>query len=204
MKVISSWDDAGVGDLRLAELMENYNIPTVFNWPVNLEKSKNVGRVGKFLTLEQCKEIAKVHEVGSHTLTHQWLTKINTKQARNEIFESRKFWQDETGQEVKSLCYPRGYTNALVIILVKNAGYESARTTAVGNLGVIEDPFKTPTTVHIGIDRIEYKGQTWEVYARKMLSEATEDSVYHMMGHSWELDRENDWDALETLLKELT
>ena len=204
MKVIASWDDGGVGDLRLAELMSKYNIPSIFYWPVHLEKSKNVGRVGKFLTLDQCKEIAKAHEVGSHTVTHNWLTKLNTQQARNEVFESRKFWQDETGQDVNSLCYPRGYTNTMTIILVKNAGYTNARTTGVGVLDGGDDPYRTPTTVHVGVDRTEYKGKTWEAFARQMLSQATENSIYHIMGHSWELDRENDWDALESLLKELT
>lgn len=203
MKVVASWDDGGVNDLKLAELMSKYNIPTIFYWPVMLGKSKNVGRVGEFLTLDQCKEISEMHEVGSHSLTHNWLTKLNTKQARNEIFESRKYWQDETGQEINSFCYPRGHTNDLTVILVKNAGYTNARTLATGNLREIKDPYRTSTTVQVGVDRVEYKGETWEVYSRKMLSQATEDSIYHIMGHSWEIERENDWDALESLLKEL-
>lgn len=205
MKVIATWDDAAVWDLRIAELMKKYEIKTIFYWPVMLEKSKNVGRVGKFLSMDQCKKLAKDFEVGSHTVTHHFLTKINTKQARNEIFDSRKQWQDLTGQEINSFCYPRGYQNQIIKMLVKNAGYKDARVTTIGHLSPGDDPYKTPTTVHVGVDRVEYKNKCWEMYGREMLEEARkkEDAVFHIMGHSWEIERENDWKALEDFLKDV-
>ena len=127
MKIITSWDDGAKQDLRLAELLIKYNLPAIFYWPVNLEKSKNMSRVKGWLTLDQCKEIASKFVVGAHTVTHQWLSKQTTQQARNEIFDSRKFWQDQTGQTVESFCYPRNKHNTIVRILVKNAGYKIGR-----------------------------------------------------------------------------
>lgn len=206
MKIIASWDDGCVLDLRMAELMAKYNIPTIFYWPYALDKSKNMNRCKTFLTMDQCKEIAKNFEIGSHTVNHHWLTKINTQQAQNEIFDSRKLWQDALGQEIKSFCYPRGYKNGIVKLLVKNAGYTSARTTVIGHLSPGPDAMEQPTTVHIGIDRIEYKNVSWEIFARQMLEQAREnpEAIFHMMGHSWEIDLFGDWDNLENLLKELT
>jgi peptidoglycan/xylan/chitin deacetylase (PgdA/CDA1 family) len=204
MKIIASWDDACFHDLRLAELMKKYNIPTTFYWPYNLEKCVNVGRVKKFLTMEQCVDLSKEFEIGSHTVTHHYLTKINLKQARNEIFESKKLWEDKLGKEVTKFCYPRGYSNSFIKILVKNAGYKEARSTKIGCLTVSEDPFETKTTVHVGVDRVEYKNRSWEIFAREMIKEATEDSIYHIMGHSWEIEEFSDWNNFEDLLKELT
>jgi hypothetical protein len=59
-------------------------------------------------------------------------------------------------------------------MLVKNAGYENARTTVVGHLNPGTDPFAQPTTLHVGIDRIEYKQICWEMYARQMMKKADE------------------------------
>lgn len=204
MKILTSWDDASHEDLKIAELLKKYNLPGIFYWPVNLEKSKNMKRVKKWLSLAECKEIAQSFEVGSHTITHQWLSELNTKQARNEIFDSRKFWQDQTGQEINTFCYPRNKQNTIVRMLVKNAGYTSARTTIVGHLDPGQDLFQTPTTVHVGVDRVEYKDKSWEIFAREMLEKADENSIYHLFGHGWEIEASNDWKHLETLFKELS
>lgn len=205
MKILATWDDGASQDMRVADLMDKYAIPTIFYWPCQLARSKNMGKVKSFLTMNQCIELSKRFEVGSHTVTHHYLTDLNTKQARNEIFESRKTWQDVTGQEINSFCYPRGRQNQIIRMLVKNAGYTNARTTAVGHLSPGYEPYLTPTTVHVGIDRVEYKGKTWEVYAREMLEKAKqqEDAVYHLFGHSWEIEQFGDWQPLEDLLKEL-
>lgn len=203
MKVIASWDDASFYDRKMADLMKKYNVKTVFYWPCNLDKSRNMNKCNKFLALNDCKELAKDFEVGSHTVTHNWLPDLNTQQARNEIFDSRKFWQDVTGQAVESFSYPRGRHNELVRILVKNAGYKEARTTIVGHLKPNDDPLQMHTTVHVGIDRKEYKDISWELFARKMIKEAKDDSVYHLWGHSWEIELYKDWENLENLLKEL-
>lgn len=209
MKIIFSWDDGCVHDKKAAELMKKYDIETIFYWPYNLEKCKNVSRVGKFLTMEECVELSKEFEVGSHTMTHEFLTKINQKQAEYEIFESRKLWQDKTGQKIKSFCYPRGYTNSFLKILVKNAGYTDARSTVIGRVTESPDPFFVETALHAGIDRIEYKidskNVSWEIYGRYILEKArqTENAIFHVFAHSWEIELFKDWENLESFIKEL-
>lgn len=205
MKIIASWDDGAYQDFRIAELMKKYNIPTIFYWPFNLNKSLNLSKVKKFLTMNDCLELSKNFEIGSHTVTHSHLTKLTQKQAENEIFNSRKLWQDKTGQEINSFCYPRGYYNNFIKILVKNAGYINARTTIVGFLSPGDDLYESKTTIHVGIDRKEYGDISWELFSKKMLNEAKikQDNIFHIMGHSWEIDLYNDWENLENLLKEL-
>ena len=115
-----------------------------------------------------------------------------------------ELWEDLLVRPVTSFCYPRGYTNALIKMLVKNAGYENARTTVVGHLKPGDDAFAQPTTLHVGIDRIEYKQICWEMFADKMIEQADENSTFHLFGHSWEIDTFGDWENLETLFKKLT
>lgn len=204
MKILSSWDDGCIHDIKLADLLKKYEIPAIFYWPYDLEKSCNVSRVKKFLSMQQCIDLSKEFEVGSHTVSHQFLTKVNLQQARNEVFESKKLWEDKLGKPIEKFCYPRGYTNTIIKMFVKNAGYKEARTTVIGHLKPSNDPFAQPTTLHVGIDRVEYKNKSWELFGKEMLEKAEEDSVYHLFGHSWEIEQFGDWDNLETFFKLIT
>ena len=207
MKIIASFDDGASLDLKLADLLKKYEIPAVFYIPwdlENLKNLKNVKNISSFLTKPQCLELSKEFEIGSHTVTHNYLTRISIQMAQNEIFDSKKYWEDFLGRPVNKFCYPRGYSNPIVRMLVKNAGYQSARTTIIGHLRESSDPFQETTTLHVGIDRIEYKNISWELFADKMIAEATEDSIFHIFGHSWEIENFKDWENVENLFKKLT
>ena len=207
MKIIATWDDGAKQDFRIADLMEKYKIPTIFYWPCALKKSQNLTRVKQFLNLKECKEIAKNFTIGSHTYNHLHLKKeiINEEQAKFEIFNSRKFWQDETGQSIDTFCYPRGRFSIEYKKMVECAGYKSARGIMVGKLDDGEDPYYTDTTVHVGIKREEYKELTWLEYAMVMFKQAQEikNSTFHMFGHSWEIEANNEWKNLESLLRNI-
>lgn len=205
MKIVTSWDDGCKHDWKVVELLEKHNLPGIFYWPCNLEKSCNVGKVKEFLSINDCIEISKKFDVGSHTVTHQYLTDITTQQARNEVFISKQIWEDILQKPITSFCYPRGRQNGIIRMLVKNAGYKEARTTIVGWIEKSTDPVLTNTTVHAGVDRVEYKGKCWETFAREMLEKARtkENSIFHLFGHSWEIEKNNDWQALDDLFKEL-
>ncbi len=70
--------------------------------------------------------LAAGHEIGSHTVTHPWLTRISAARAREEIFASRKMLEDQFGRPVRHFCYPYGDWNPAVRDLVRAAGYETA------------------------------------------------------------------------------
>jgi peptidoglycan/xylan/chitin deacetylase (PgdA/CDA1 family) len=74
--------------------------------------------------------------IGSHTVTHPWLTHLSPEAAREEIASSRKALQDRFGVAVEHFCYPYGDCNERVRDLVAEAGYDTACTTKTGiNLG---------------------------------------------------------------------
>lgn len=205
MKIITSWDDGAAQDVQLAELLAKYNLPAIFYWSWAMSLSLRMTKISKWLSRPQCSEIAGRFEIGSHTMTHPELPKLSPNGIRYELTESRRRWQDFTGQPINSFCYPRGYTHPTVARLVQQAGYFDARTVIVGHLDQGSDPYNQPTTVHVGVNRKEYGTVRWQDYARQQLvrGRATPDSVYHLWGHSWEIDRENAWADLESLFKEL-
>ena len=76
--------------------------------------------------------LAAGHRIGSHTLTHPFLSRIPTPQAREEIAASRKKLEDTFGVAVDHFCYPYGDWNEAVRDLVAEAGYRTACTTEFG------------------------------------------------------------------------
>ena len=76
--------------------------------------------------------LAAGHEIGSHTLTHPFLAQISPKQAREEIFASKKKLEDSFGAPIRHFCYPYGEWNPAIRDLVIGAGYETACTTEFG------------------------------------------------------------------------
>jgi peptidoglycan/xylan/chitin deacetylase (PgdA/CDA1 family) len=76
--------------------------------------------------------LAAGHQVGSHTLSHPWLTRIFPAAAREEIFASKKALEDRLGIPILHFCYPYGDWNEAVRDLVGEAGYLTASTTEAG------------------------------------------------------------------------
>ena len=81
-------------------------------------------------------------KIGSHTRTHPWLTRISVKEAREEIFGSKKILEDKLGIPIEHFCYPYGDWNETVRGLVIEAGYKTACTTASGVNTSADSPFE--------------------------------------------------------------
>lgn len=91
----------------------------------------------------QIKEwLAAGHEIGSHTRTHAFLTRLNAAQAKEEICGSKQKLEDRFGRAVRHFCYPYGDWNSAVRDLVIEAGYETACTTEFGVNTAATPPFE--------------------------------------------------------------
>jgi peptidoglycan/xylan/chitin deacetylase (PgdA/CDA1 family) len=72
------------------------------------------------------------HSIGSHSLTHARLTRLTVRDAREEIFSSKKKLEDSFAVAIEHFCYPYGDWNEAVRDLVIEAGYRTACTTQFG------------------------------------------------------------------------
>lgn len=190
MVIETSWDDGNIKDLYLAKLLQKYNLPGIFYIPsrCNLgEQDINTLVAGGF-------------EIGGHTVSHPHdLKKLPSDELDREI-RGNKTWLESFGPVTK-FCYPRGRYNDEVKDAVKSIGFESARTTKVGYITLPVDHFEMHTTVH-AFNRREYGGKSWWIYAMEKFMEAKRvDGYFHLWGHSWEVDRNKDWDHLDSIFK---
>lgn len=188
MKFTTSWDDGALQDIRLARLLEKYNIPGTFYIPVQCE-----------LQPKDILEIDRHFEVGSHTITHAVLTKISTEAVENECKTSKRLLEELLKHEVTSFCYPKGYYNEDVRKIVEAAGYARARTVKMGSTDLPKKPLEEETTVHVYPAHREIY-DAWAPYAYTKFMEAInkkEEGYFHIWGHSWEIDKYRLWEELE-------
>lgn len=85
-------------------------------------------------------------EIGAHTMTHPWLTRVGRAQAREEITASKKSLEDRFGRRIDHFCYPYGDYDEAILDLVGEAGYRTACTTQSG--------INTPDTPRLALKRI--------------------------------------------------
>lgn len=79
--------------------------------------------------------------IGSHTLTHPFLSRLNEQQARAEIADSRDEIAQQIGKAVDYFCYPAGDFTERETAMVMDAGYQAAVSVAPGRNHDWQAPF---------------------------------------------------------------
>ncbi|MCA9370458.1 MAG: polysaccharide deacetylase family protein [Candidatus Peregrinibacteria bacterium] len=226
MDFTTSWDDGRADDMRLAVLLEKYGAKGTFyvSPPPTHEKQA--------LTDGEIKDLSQRHEIGAHTITHPKLTRLSLDDARREIAESKTWIEERIGKPCTAFCYPYGDENTAMRTLVKEAGYETARTVEQLQLSS-NDPFGMPTTLQIypfpfrrkftrwwhvidPVARLRMFYPTMRQYglplsatcswlnlakAMFMYGLQTDQSFFHLWGHSWEVEKYGMWGELEKFLE---
>jgi len=110
----------------------------------------------RFLDWEEAREMANAGmEIGAHTHTHPFLSRLSYAQQESELCDSKAIIERNLGMSVSSLAYPNGTLNDFnsdTKQIAKNAGYTSAFSYYGGiNPPVIGDPYNvfriTPSAV---------------------------------------------------------
>lgn len=90
--------------------------------------SNAIGRKGFFTWGELKNMMAKGMTIGSHSVTHPYLTKIsNDTELEREIVHSKEVLEEKLGTPITEFAYPFGQYDTRALALVKKAGYVSAR-----------------------------------------------------------------------------
>lgn len=216
--ITTSWDDGHPSDLRVAELLAKYGLPGTFYVPMSAETET--------ITPTQVRELSAAFEIGAHTLHHIDLNTATDQQARQEILGAKSWVEDVTGHACPMCCAPKGRFSRRHLGLVRHAGYLGLRTVELLSLAsprVKAGLMVMPTTIQAyphgqwsfarnAIKRGSFRnlwmsiahGRTtdWPRMAQFLLDRAIErGGVFHLWGHSWELQETNQWRRLEEVLR---
>jgi peptidoglycan/xylan/chitin deacetylase (PgdA/CDA1 family) len=208
----TSWDDGHKCDVRLARMLKEHGLRgTFYVAPENQEFAKQ-----DLLTLSEIRDINQDFEIGAHSMTHRRLPTISEQEAEREIVESKAVLEQVTGEEIKVFCYPGGAYTKLHVQLVKDAGYRYART-AARYAFTVDDTYEAGTSLHVYNHRFDLwqtarfakfrpmkvlRCLEWDALAKSMFDQVIEEGgIYHIWGHSWEIDEHNDWERLENVFR---
>jgi peptidoglycan/xylan/chitin deacetylase (PgdA/CDA1 family) len=96
------------------------------------------------LSWQQIKELAgQGFHFGSHSVTHRKMTSLSVQEAEQEIVESKRAVEQNSGQTVEFFCYPYGRWNLTVRNLVAKY-FSGACSTGAGAVQPDADPFALP------------------------------------------------------------
>jgi len=212
-----SIDDGHPSDLRAADLLARHGLNGTFYVPLhNCEGASVLDRAA-------IRELDQRFEVGSHTLGHCFLKHLSAQEARYQVIEGKTRLEDILGRRVQGFCYPGGKYLPEHAELVAHAGFRYARTTLNLCFDGGSKPFEMPTT-------FQFYPHGRDVYLRNFLSgggwgrrrEAlaialrhadwldrlyalfdhcvARQGVFHLWGHSQDIDRLDAWDEFGRFL----
>lgn len=189
LKFTSSWDDGHLMDYKIMELLTKYKLPGTFYIPTN--SGLTYDEIRKYV-------MADFVEIGGHTSNHPADMKLlNAVDLFNEINDNKAFLEDATMQQITKFCYPRGRYDERTIEVLKQVGFTHARTTVVLETAPAENNYRTHTTIHV-YQRKEYGDVDWKAKAAQMVEVAARtDGIFHIWGHSWEIERDKNWNKLD-------
>lgn len=215
--VTTSWDDGHPLDLRIADLLSRYGVTGTFYIPRDVRWPT--------MTAGQIRELASRFEVGAHTLDHTPLDRAPGEEALDQLSGSREWIEDVTGKPCRAFCFPQGRYRREQLPLVREAGYLAVRTIELLSTDWprrVEGLALIPTTVqayphsplayarnalkrrsvrNLFRARALFCGRDWRELAVNLLERTlAEGGVFHLWGHSWEIEQEQEWDQLEELL----
>jgi peptidoglycan/xylan/chitin deacetylase (PgdA/CDA1 family) len=215
--VTTSWDDGDCADLKLAELLSSKGIRGTFYIPINYRK-KPLGHA-ELRTLG-----AEGFEIGAHGWSHKRLWGLRPEELGQEVRPCKEVLEDILGKRVQMFCYPRGRYDANAVRAVQQAGYRGARTVRMLATRPDFKAFEMPTTLQVfphatftylknvararSIESLKsYLVQmprlgNWVELGKRLFDSVLEHGgIWHLYGHSWEIEGGGLWDGLGELLE---
>lgn len=218
MRFTSSWDDGHPLDLRVAELLARHGFQGTFYVP----RTNSEGR--PVLSTSQLRSLAAGFEIGGHTLDHVRLHRVSMSEAWRQVVVGKQRIEDELGRPIVGFCYPGGNHDPRIRRIVRVAGFRYARTVASFHVEAPRDAYRLGTTIQLyphsptthlknfvshgqwgarlSAFRHTLRAPSFRRLLESLLEAAHEtEGVFHLWGHSWELEEYGLWRTLDDLLK---
>jgi len=217
--VTTSWDDGDIRDLRIADLLLKYGMRGSFYVPLKPFR----GLPSLSHDHMRCMTSSGL-EIGAHGVDHEIMSEISESETMRVVTTSKKVLEDALAAEVPMFCYPRGRFASYTIPCLQKAGYRGARTTRMLSTSPEFNKFQMPTSSQVyphppvrymrnlaraknisGMFDYVFRlrgEQNWVTIGKTLFDRVQGDGgIWHLYGHSWEIDELGLWDGFEELLK---
>ena len=182
-----SYDDAEVGDRRLVALFTEYGLKGTFHL--------NDGKfdTGNYISATEVRDLYKGHEVACHGVMHKHPAIMSTTEAMTEYSENRRRLEELTGGLVRGLSYAYGEYSDEIIGVAHSCGLVYSRTVmSTYGFRIPADFMQWHPTLWHGDERLnELIDQFLDI------PDYVELPLFYIWGHSFEFDRNNNWEIIE-------
>ena len=192
-----SYDDGTHFDKRLVETIERYGVKATLN--INTE---GIGKSTNKLSWQELIALAASSsvEIAAHGYRHHSLASVESGVAAYDVIKDREVLETMLGRIVRGMAYANGSVSDEVVTILRSCGIEYSRTTvSTEGFELPSDWLRMPATCHHGNPRLmelarefverDEKGYVWR--HRPML--------FYVWGHSYEFDRDDNWQVLDDL-----
>jgi peptidoglycan/xylan/chitin deacetylase (PgdA/CDA1 family) len=216
--VTTSWDDGDKCDLKVAEFLSSRGMRGTFYVPIKPFKPRP-----RLVAADLSSLALEGFEIGAHGFAHEDLTSLSSEEVARVVALCKQTLEGILGTEVSMFCYPRGRFNRNVAHRLRLAGYSGARTVRMLATGFDFQPFEMPTSLQVyPHSRTTYvrntaragrvarlydyltqlsQGDGWVELGKKLFDRVVrEGGVWHLFGHSWEIDQLGLWGDLGKML----
>jgi len=217
--ITTSWDDGFDLDLRISELLEKYNMKGTFYIPIrNAEHS--------VMSATTLNVLSTYNEIGGHTVNHIYLNTLGKVDAQYEISGCKAILEQKLGKKVDAFCFPGGKFSLRDIHLLQESGFLFGRTTRLLHTSLNEHPILLDTSVQVYNHRsvkltahclknafllpiLQYlffykENKNFFKLADVLINRIMiTGGIFHLWGHSWEIEQYGLWNEFEMVLKML-
>ncbi|RXJ04645.1 polysaccharide deacetylase [Anaerobacillus alkaliphilus] len=182
-----SYDDGKHADRKLLSIFNRHGIRGTFHLNSGLTETDDE-RISK----QDIPELYKNHEVSAHTVTHPTIERSPREQLIEEIIEDRKGLESIVGYTVRGLSYPNGSYNKKIKDMLPHLGIEYARTVkSTGTFYMPDDLYEWNPTCHHNHQLLDLAKEFIGLHKQQYLY------MMYVWGHSYEFDRDQNWDLIE-------
>jgi len=208
--VTFSYDDGVPQDKRLAEVFDKYGMKGTFNFNCDFMREQN-------FTKEQIKEyfLSKGHEIAVHGANHRANGNLRPIEGIRDVLDCRLELEKKCERIIRGMAYPD-----TGITLFGNFGsYDKVKQYLTDldiaysrTLGGDNNSFKLPDDFHAWMPTAHHNNPNIMEYIDEFLNLDISTKVYHAIriprllyigGHSYEFDRDDNWEHIEEICRKL-
>ena len=206
--VTFSYDDGCRADIRLAEIFDKYGVKGTFNIVGNY-----IGNSDR-LSAEEMKEhfLNKGHEIACHGFEHTAPGMLRPFEGIQEYLYDRLAIEEKLDRVVRGLAYPnsgithmgnganyeniRGYIRDLGFMYARSLGGDNNR------FRLPDDWYNwVPTMHHANPNALSWVQEFADIVINDTYFPRNSPKLLYIWGHSYEFDRDDNWDHIEKILK---
>lgn len=203
-----SYDDGKFADRRLVSIFNKYGIKGTFNLNSQLVND------GLRIDPSEWKELYKGHEVATHTSTHPTIDRCPNIEIVEEYLNDRKFLESVMGYPIRGHAYPNGSYSKRVERIMEDLGIKYGRIIGdyyadeynarqakqechfdvvgdVNGFAFPENFLEWKPTCHHNHNLLGF-GEAFKNIKKKQYL-----YMMYVWGHSYEFDRDNNWEVIE-------